>query len=371
MAFISVELLSIEDNPHREPTAYIYSEDKIVELMESVADLDYWENILARKTKDGRIQIAYGHHRLQALKRLLAEGMTEFKTIKINVRPETQLTSEVMLKIFIQENKDTWGEIPQNLCMSILQVQAHLTGVLNASKDKDEFLKKIDAAGSLKLDDRAFTRIKNHGIGASIITQFLGDTWSRQTIQDALQVIKDDEATFKLAQNLPNVTLANRFQKLVTLEAATKKDEAVMADEETQRKVQDVILKNDLTRAEVEHAIKLSKAGDDPDPLGSVKVVAEKKKTDLKKAKDDLASARPGPKEPIEKIQIAFDKLMETIRKEKVNVWNKEDDMATIKVCVELLWDVINEEPPIADADDGEETVEGAEDVEAALASTE
>ncbi len=169
MAFVNAELLSIEDNPHREPTAYIYSDDKINELKESIYDLDYWENILARRTKDGRIQIAYGHHRLQALKRLLEEGMTEYKTIKINVRPESQLTNEVMLKIFIQENKDTWGEIPQNLCMSILQVQAHLTGVLNASKDKDEFLKKIDAAGSLKLDDRSFTRMKNHGIGASVI----------------------------------------------------------------------------------------------------------------------------------------------------------------------------------------------------------
>lgn len=355
MAFIQADLLSIEDNPHREPTAYVYDDAKIVELMEIIADLTFWENILARKTKDGRIQIAYGHHRLEAVRRLLAEGMTEYKTIKINVRPESQLTDEVMLKIFIQENKDTWGEIPQNLCMSILQVQAHLTGILNASKDKDEFLKKIGAAGALTVDDRAFTRMKNSGVGASTIAQFLGDTWSRQTISDALQVLKDDEATFKLAQNLPNVTLAHRFQKLVTLEAETKKDDPVMATEEVQRKVQDLILKNNLTRAEVEQAIKLSKAADEPDPLGAIKVVAEKKKALATKAKEAAAKDRPAPKEPIEKIQVAFDKVIEVIRKEKVNVWPKEDDMATIKTCMSLLWEVINEEPPeTADADGDE-----------------
>ena len=190
--------------------------------------------------------------------------------------------------------------------------------------------------------------------------------------EEALQVIDNDDATFKLAQNLPNVTLASRFQKLVTLEPADKKkkSEAKMADEETQRKVQDVILKNDLTRADVENAIKLSTAGDDPDPLGAVKAVAEKKKNALKKQKEEDAKLRPGPKEPIEKIQVAFDRVMEVIRKEKVNVWSKEDDMKTIKACVELLWDVINEEPEIADAgdEDNAESDISSDDVAAALA---
>jgi len=350
MGFQSVELKYIGDNPFREKSAYVYDTDKINELAEIMADSTYWENMLARKTKDGRIQLAYGHHRLQALKKLVAEGMTEYKTIKLNVRPERDLPDELMLKIFVQENKDTWGEIPQNLCMSVLQLQAYLTGVLDASKDKDEFLKRIGAAGGLKVDDRAFTRAKNAGIGATMISQFLGDTWSRQTISDALQVINDDEATFKLAQNLPSVTLANRFQKLVTLHPKTKKKAAVMAKEEVQRKVQDQILKHGLTRADVESAIKMSNVGE-PDPLGAITSVVDKKKNVEKAAREEAAATRPAPKEPIEKIQAKFDALIETVRKEKVNVWSKEDNMATIKACVELLWEVINEAPEeVADA---------------------
>lgn len=351
MGFQNVELKHIEDNPFREKSAYIYDEDKINELAESMADTSYWENMLARKTKSGRIQLAYGHHRLMALKKLVGEGLTDYKNIKLNVRPERELTDERMLKIFVQENKDTWGEIPQNLCMSVLQLQAHLTGVLDASKDKDEFLKRIGDIGALKIDDRAFTRAKNAGVGATMISQFLGDTWSRQTISDALQVINDDEATFKLAQNLPSVTLANRFQKLVTLQLKTKKKEAVMAEEDVQRKVQDQILKHGLTRADVENAIKLSNAGDAPDPLGAITSVIDKKKNLAKIVKEEAAASRPAPKESIEKIQVKFDALIETLRKEKVNVWSKEDDMATIKSCVELLWEVINEAPEeVADA---------------------
>jgi len=352
MSFQNVELKEIEDNPFREASAYVYDNGKIDELAESMADTSYWENMLARKTKAGQIQLAYGHHRLQALKKLVEEGMLQYKTIKLNVRPERELTDERMLKIFVQENKDTWGEIPQNLCMSVLQLQTHLTGILDASKDKDEFIKRIGDAGALKIDDRAFTRAKNTGVGATMISQFLGDTWSRQTISDALQVINDDEATFKLAQNLPSVTLANRFQKLVTLHPKTKKKDAVMAVEEVQRKVQDQILKHNLTRADVEKAIKLTKADSEPNPLGAITSVVDQKKNLEKAEREEAAALRPAPKEPIEKIQAKFDALMETIRKEKVNVWSKEDDMATLKTCVELLWDIIQEAPPeVADAD--------------------
>ena len=362
MSFQNVELKLIEDNPFREKSAYIYDDRKIDELAESMADTSYWENMLARKTKAGNIQLAYGHHRLQALKKLVGEGLTQYKTIKLNVRPEKELTEERMLKIFVQENKDTWGEIPQNLCMSVLQLQAHLTGILDASKDKDEFLKRIGDVGALKVDDRAFTRAKNEGVGATMISQFLGDTWSRQTISDALQVINNDEATFKLAQNLPSVTLANRFQKLVTLHPKTKKKDAVMAEEEIQRKVQDQILKHGLTRADVEQAIKMSKVTSEPDPLGAITSVIDKKKNLAKAEREAAAELRPAPKEAIEKIQAKFDALIETVRKEKVNIWSKEDNMATIKTCVELLWEVINEAPEeIADATDGGDVADAIE----------
>lgn len=350
MPFITVKLTDVESNPHRNPESYTFDQPKIDSLKEKIADTSFWENLLARKTKDGRIQLAYGHHRLEALRQLVAEGLTEFTEIKINVRPETQLTSERMLKIFANENADEWGENPQNLCMTVLQLQAHLTNLLSASKDKDQFIKKVGDQGSLKVDDRSFTRMKNHGVGATIIAQFLGDCWSRQTISDALAVIENDEATFKLAQQLPNVTLANRFQKLVTKsESGSGQSKTVeMFPEDTQRKVQDKILKNDLTRAEVETAIKISKAKETPDPVAAINEVVEQKKAKLKATKEAADALKPSPKEPHEKILVQIDKVIELIRKERVNL--KDDHIEQITSAMEIVQEELDKEPEVAEA---------------------
>ena len=350
MSFITVKLADIKDNPYRDPEVYKYDQAKIAMLKESVIDTSYWENNLARRTKDGDIETAYGHHRLQALRELLAEGHTEFEEIKINVRPESQLSNERMLKIFVQENRDDWGESPSNMCMSILQLQVHLEKLLKASKDKEDFLKKVGDVGNLKVDDRSFTRMQNNGVGASTIAQFLGDTWSRQTIQDALQVLENDEATFKLAQKLSSVTLANRFQKLVTksVDGKGKNKTVTMQDEKTQQKIADKIIKNNLTRSEVEKAIKISAANPDGvDPVGAVNMVVEKKRADFKAKKEAESELKPAPKEPLEKVQIALERVLEITRKERVNL--TDEDVAIIKDGLSLIVEVLNEVPEIAD----------------------
>lgn len=346
MSFIKVAINDIEDNPFRNPESYVYDENKILALAESIGDTSFWENLLGRKTKEGRIQLAYGHYRLQALKKMVKDGATEYAEIKINVRPDTQLTNERMLKIFAQENKDDWGENPHNLCMTVLQLQAHLEGLVAASKDCDQFLKKVGDAGALRVDARSFTRMKNNGVGASIIAQFLGDTWSRQTIQDALQVIENDEKTFKLAQKLPSVTLANRFQKLVTKGTKGKgKDKVVeMFDEVVQRKVADSIIKEGLTRAEVEDAVKISKENAEGlDPLTAIANVVEKKKNKLKADKDAATNLRPAPKEPVEKIQVALERVLEVTRKERINL--SATDIVTLEIGLDLIREVLNTEP--------------------------
>jgi hypothetical protein len=344
MGMQKVELAELNDNPHRDPNAYTYNEQKISSLMESIGDTSFWENLLARKTKDGRIELAYGHHRKQALIRLVAEGLDQYKTININVRRDTELTNEMMLKIFAQENKDEWGEEPRNLCMTVLQLKAHLENLLNASATKDDFMKKVGAAGSLRMDDRSFTRMKNAGIGASTIAQFLGDTWSRQTIQDALSLIEDEEV-FKLAQNLPNVTLANRFQKLITKSVEGKgKDKTVtMFDEKVQQKVADRILKNDLTRADVEEALSITNGQTDKDPVAAIEAVITKKKEKTKAAKEAAAAERPAPKEPIDKVLGAMERVLEVVRRERVNL--KAADIKRVKKGWSLIEEVLDKEP--------------------------
>ena len=341
MSMVTVQLNEIQSNPFRNEESYTYDQPKIESLKESISDTSFWENLLARKTKDGTIQLAYGHHRLQALKQLVEEGDEDYTEIKINVRPETQLTAERMLKIFAQENKDDWGENPSNLCMTVLQLQSHLEGLMAASKTVEDFFKKVGDSGDIKMDKRSFTRTKNNGVGASLIASFLGSTWSRQTISDALQVLEKDEATFNLAQKLPSVTLANRFQKLVMAGDAES-----AADEETQRQVQDAILKNDLTRAEVEKAIKIRDADEKSDPLEAIKEVVAAKKVDAKTAKDAADALKPAPADPIDKVLGHVQRLLDSTVRERPNLAAK--DVNKIKKAMSLVVKVLDNPAPDA-----------------------
>lgn len=339
MSFKTIKLSELKDNPHRDPNAYVYNEEKILSLMESIGDTSFWENLLARQTKTGDVELAYGHHRKQALIRLNEELGGVYDEIKINVRPESQLSHEMMLKIFAQENKDEWGEDPRNLCMTVLQIRAHLENLLNASATKDDFMKKIGSAGALRMDDRSFTRMKNAGIGASTIAQFLGDTWARQTIQDAMALIESDEETLKLAQNLPNVTLANRFQRLITKDKATKE----MFDDKVKQKVASKILDHNLSRAEVEDALKITAKQEEKDPVKAIEEVIEKKKAGIKAIKEAEAAARPAPKEPIDKVLTVMERLLDVVTRERVNL--KAKDIKRIKASWPLIEEVLDTEP--------------------------
>ena len=364
MAFKKVELNNIKPNPFRNMASYVTDKHKVKALAESIGDTSFWENLLARETKEGVIELAFGHHRIEALKMLVAEGYEQYKTIKVNVRPYYQLTDERMLKIFAQENKSDWGENPQNLCMTVLQLQAYLEGLVKASKDKDAFLKKIGDAGALSVDDRSFTRMKNNGVGASTIAQFLGDTWSRQTIQDALQVVENDEATFKLAQQLPSVTLANRFQKLVTKSVDGKgKDKVVtMFDEAIQTKVADAIVKENLTRRDVEEAIKITNADKDSDPILAINTVVEAKKEKLRKIKEDKASTAPAPKDTVTKIQEVLEKALSIVVKDHALL--SAEDITRIQEGMALLTDaLLNPVQPQEDVDPLSPTEEALNDL--------
>ena len=62
-------LKNVNANPFRHIDRYPIQEDKISALKKSIEDTDFWENIVAREV-GGKIEIAYGHHRLAALREL-------------------------------------------------------------------------------------------------------------------------------------------------------------------------------------------------------------------------------------------------------------------------------------------------------------
>jgi ParB-like chromosome segregation protein Spo0J len=351
----AVKLNDIQSNPFRNSESYRYIEPKIDSLMESMLKTSYWENIMARKLADGTIQISYGHHRIEAIRRMVADAMAKNdqspyyyfardimeKGVKLNVRSAKELPDEMMLQILAQENKADWVDSAENTCMTILQVKSHIETILKASKNVDEFLKKIGGKSNIKMNAQSFGRFKNNGIGASTVAQFLGDTWSRQTIQDALSVLDSNPETRKLAEQLPSVTLANRFVKLVD-----------GAGQDAAAQVAGMIDKAGLTRQEVEKALEL-KEKDNLSAVDAVKAVAKEKK-DADKAMAEAAKAnRPAPATSVEKCQAALERAYEVITRERAKLGDA-DQAALVPFIDALTTALFADLPEEEEGDEGD-----------------
>jgi len=155
---MKIKVKNLVANPYRNIEAYPIDRAKVEQLRNSIRETTFWDNILARPAPgNGQYQIAYGHHRLVAIK----EELGKDTTIDIPVR---DLSDEDMLRIMANENMDEWATDWRVIMETVRQTQ--------------EFLR--DKKGKKK-------------IGAPTISKFLGRNWPESKINNALAVIEDKE----------------------------------------------------------------------------------------------------------------------------------------------------------------------------------
>jgi ParB-like chromosome segregation protein Spo0J len=94
-----VKLSSIHANHLRDLHTYPWIEPKVASLMRSINEVGLWESIIARPIDTG-FEIAFGHHRIEAAKRL---GLTEVPLII------KDLTDKEMLQYMGRENGDDYA----------------------------------------------------------------------------------------------------------------------------------------------------------------------------------------------------------------------------------------------------------------------
>lgn len=109
---MKLRLRDILPNPHRNLALNPLKEDKIQELVESINDTGFWDNVVVRKNDEGKYELAYGHHRLEAAKR---SGLKEADFII------KEISNEKMLEMMSRENSETYAN---DLMSTIESVQA-------------------------------------------------------------------------------------------------------------------------------------------------------------------------------------------------------------------------------------------------------
>lgn len=96
-----VSIGSMLPNPYRRLEEYPIRREKVDALKESIETTGFWGTIVARPAGD-MVEIAFGHHRMTALKELYSADVM----VPIIVR---DLSNEEMIRMMTRENMEEWG----------------------------------------------------------------------------------------------------------------------------------------------------------------------------------------------------------------------------------------------------------------------
>jgi ParB-like nuclease domain len=189
---MKIAVRDLRPNPFRHLERYPISQDKVDALKQSIKQTSFWDNLLVRKSPDkpSCFEIAYGHHRLAALKAARIE--------EIDV-PVRALDDTAMCRIMAHENMEEWGHstaIEQETVRAIIEAYA-------AGKIKLPTVNKGTTRGTIRIapsfkvnsDGEEFAQAKP-SYTAETLAVFLG--WKEYkvgTTLAALALIEDNLAT--------------------------------------------------------------------------------------------------------------------------------------------------------------------------------
>jgi hypothetical protein len=149
---IEIEVGKIKPNPFKK---FIdkgdLSEIVIEELLEGFEQTTFHHNLSARENKDGEVELIYGHHRLEAVKRFYGDDYV----MTLRVYSYKDFSDEKMLIDMIRENLTQRGNDFQELLHSILLVKRWLEGTLFNEQAKPKEITNVDIANFISQSGRA------------------------------------------------------------------------------------------------------------------------------------------------------------------------------------------------------------------------
>ena len=211
---MKVKIKDLRPNPYRNLESCPVDKERVDNLIKSINETGFWSNILARE-RNGKFEVAYGHHRLVALKKV-------FKPDDEVDIPVKELDDATMLKIMATENHEHWGLIPSVRCDAVKEAKKFLEDPANK-----EILSNLPG-----VTERL--RSKNYPIGAKIIADFLGDNYSEFSVWETLKIIKlvdEKELAKEVADSMPSMNSINNFLEANKVVNVTLKHQKLAAKE--------------------------------------------------------------------------------------------------------------------------------------------
>lgn len=116
---MKVKIKDLEPNPFREWENFQLHRPTVEMLKDSIQETFFWENLIGRKN-NGKFELGYGHHRLQALRELYPEGN---KMFDIPIYP---LNDEQMFIIMARENETGKSLTISNIDLTVKKAKEFL-----------------------------------------------------------------------------------------------------------------------------------------------------------------------------------------------------------------------------------------------------
>ena len=110
---MKLKFKDVLSNPYRDLKGNPLLKEKIAELVASINTTGFWDNVVCRKNKDGKYELAYGHHRVAAA---IEAGLVEADFIVKN------LSDSLMIQIMDNENREVYASSPASLIEAVKAV---------------------------------------------------------------------------------------------------------------------------------------------------------------------------------------------------------------------------------------------------------
>ena len=263
---MKIAIKDLKPNPFRHFDHYPINPEKVETLIASIKDTEFWGNIEARP-QNGHYEIAYGHHRLEAIRKL------GIKEIDIIVR---KLSDHDMIKRMANENMETW-KTDMNVIRETVRVAK-------------EFLDKHPEVCSKYYKPEGI----GHGLGRTGISNFLGGPWLQKYQQDLisealaqLRDVEEEVVNEEHLQKLPSYRKSQAIRKAVKKTWKNSQGEYVPPHNAQEKKEREKIVARVVDRVASSNLGSPGKRDDEDIPVNKIEeiMLREKLEADSKKVK--------------------------------------------------------------------------------------
>lgn len=202
-------LNKILPNPFRNIDEYPIIPEKVSALIESYQSTGVWPVFVGRSVEGGKVEIAFGHHRLEAARQ------AKIRAIPVHV---IHADDDAMFKMMANENLEEWETSTKVLLQTVRTLveqfadgRLHLPSVKWPNGAKTLMVRLAPRFTPTRVSDSQRCESEN-AYTESTLVSYLGSGWTERKVQSILNLLATDETGEVPLSDLPDAPYSTSEQ---------------------------------------------------------------------------------------------------------------------------------------------------------------